>query len=59
MQRVLSSYKEWEERAMKEVDSFERGNNLEEQIAFLGYEGTSQDVDVLEEGIEIIQDLEK
>jgi len=36
----MGTYKQWEEKAMKEVDSFERGiNHLEEQIAYLGYEG--------------------
>lgn len=45
IQRPLKLYSEWEERAVKEVDSFEKGTNLEEQIVYLGYdEETNGDV---------------
>lgn len=59
VQKAIGAYKHWEEKAMREVDSFERGtNHLEEQIAYLGYDGIEIGLDTLEEGKEIIQHLE-
>lgn len=53
LQQPLKLYALWEERAMKEVDSFEKGTNLREQLEYLGYEG-DLDFDVLDEGNRIL-----
>lgn len=59
LQKPLECYRRWEEHAMREVDSYEKGINLEEQIMFLGYEADEENEDVLEEGRRILKELEQ